>query len=350
MDRLEQDLRRVLRDPPGSPVTPPDIVARVHTGMARRRARRGAAAVSVLAVTALTAAGVGAVLIPDRRADSVGVVPWLDATVPPYTPSPVTPTARAVAPACRGAHLELAGVATEGAAGRAGTFVKIGNAGDSRCTLSGTPDLTGLDGTGARVRIPVESGTSFDERDTHPGPATIDPGEWAVVSIETSGSCDGPSGAATTYRQVQIRFPDRTAFDIADELSSSCPFRGGTWYPAVPPVPEPPEPWPTLRARLDGIPAAVRAGESFDYVVELANAGSAEVTLDPCPAYTEVLGRFVGDYQLDCDTVSAIPAGGTVRFAMRLDVGANAPAGLMKLWWGLHGSGVGAGAVVTVLR
>jgi len=163
-DRLKQDLRRVLRDPQRPPIPPPDIVERVHTGMAQRRTRRRAATVvaAVLAVAAV--AVVSAVLTRGARPASAGVVPWLDAPVAPYSPPPPTVSRRPNAAVCRGADLRLAGVDGECATGHTGTFVHMQNTGRSRCTLSGSPQLTGLTGAGARVPIPAERGTFFDSR------------------------------------------------------------------------------------------------------------------------------------------------------------------------------------------
>jgi hypothetical protein len=352
MDRLEQDLRRVLRDPPRSPTSAADIVERVHAGMARRRTRRRAVAASAVALAVLLVVGVSAVITRDGSPTSADIVPWLDAPVAPYSPAPpVISSPRPTAPACRGADLRLVGVDREGATGHTGDFVQVENAGPSRCTLSGSAELTGLDGAGTRVTIPAESGTFFDWPDMQERPATIDPHEQATLTVETSMSCDGGAPASTTsYRRVQIKLPDGTAFKVADRLDSTCPFRIGTWYRAVQPPPEPPEPWPTLQARLNGVPATVRAGEPFDYVVELANTGSADVMLDPCPAYTQALAGTSADYRLNCAAASVIPAGGSVRFAMRLTVGPDVPAGPAKMLWSLHGSAVAAGTEITVTR
>jgi hypothetical protein len=352
-DRLDQDLRRVLRDPQRSPTASPDLVERVRAGMARRRARRRMAVATAAVFAVAAVAGVAAALTPDGRPASPGVVPWLDAPVAPYSPPPpATSSPWPTAPACQGAHLRLAGVDREGATGHTGTFAHVQNTGRSRCSLSGSPQLTGLTGAGARVRIPAEQGTFFDyPPQTQQRPATIDPNEQAVLTIETSYSCAGGAPASTTtYGRVQIRLPDGATFDVADRLDSSCPFRIGTWYRPVQPPPEPAEPWPTLQARLQGVPATVHAGAPFDYIVELANTGPADVTLGPCPAYAQALAGTRADYRLNCQARPVIPAGGSVRFAMRLDVRTDVPAGPAKMLWSLHGSSVAAGTEVTVIR
>lgn len=352
MDRLEQDLRRLLRDPPRSPASAPDVTERVRSGMARRRVRRHTVAASAVALAMAVAAGVSAVLIRDGRTTSTSsdTVPWLDAPVAPYTsPPPVRSSAKPTARACGRADLRLVGIDTEGATGHTGNFVQVENAGPSRCTLSGSPKLSGLDRAGTRATIRAESGTFFDSPDSQERPATIDPHERATLTIETSMSCNGGAPASTTtYRQVQIRLPDGTSFDVANRLDSSCPFRIGTWYRPVQPPPEPPEPWAALQARLTDVPTTVRAGRPFDYVVELTNAGSTDIVLDPCPAYTQAVGDTSTDYQLNCAAASAIRTGESMRFGMRLNVDAHVTPGPTKMSWSLHGSTVAAAAEITV--
>jgi hypothetical protein len=133
-DRLEQDLRRVLRDPHRSPTPAPDTVERIRTGMARRRARRRAAAVAAAVLAVAAVAGVSALLTRHARpvpaGVSPGVVPWLDAPVAPYSPPPPpTVPRRPTAASCRGADLRLSGVDGEGATGHTGTFVHVQNTG-----------------------------------------------------------------------------------------------------------------------------------------------------------------------------------------------------------------------------
>jgi hypothetical protein len=303
-------------------------------------------------LTVAAVAGVSAVLTRDSRPASPRVVPWLDAPVAPHSPPPPSAVPpRPTATACRGADLRLAGVDGEGATGHTGTFVHLQNTGRSGCTLSGSPQLTGLTGTGARARIAAEHGTFFDyPPQTQQRPATIDPREQAVLTIETSYTCEGGAPASTTtYRRVQVRLLDDATFDVADRLGSSCPFRIGSWYRPVQPPAEPPEPWPTLQARLEGLPATVHAGQPLDYVVELLNTGPADVTLNPCPAYAEALGGVGADYRLNCEAGPIVPAFGSVRFAMRLDVDPDLPVGPAKMLWALHASTVAAGIGVTVI-
>jgi hypothetical protein len=126
-----------------------------------------------------------------------------------------------------------------------------------------------------------------------------------------------------------------------------------------PPVPEYvplPGTLQSLQARTL-VPARVRAGRVFTYVVTLTNTGSKAVSLLPCPGYTESLGLYASgrwqveqnSYELNCSSVRRLPSGQSRRFAMRIRVPAHARPGMAKLaWWLDTGNGPFAGRVVTV--
>lgn len=157
-----------------------------------------------------------------------------DGAAPADSPSTGSASEPRAAPTCRGADLRLHGVDTEGAGGHLGRFVHVVNVGRGECTVRGVAALTALDSSGTRIRIPTEDGTFFDGADVAQRPATIQPGDWAALAIETSVSCDAAAATEpTTYRRLQIRLPDGTAFEVAAKLVSTCPIRVGTWYRAT---------------------------------------------------------------------------------------------------------------------
>src|SRR6266536_2702214 len=226
--------RRVLRDPQRPPIPPPDIVERVHTGMAQRRTRRRAATVvaAVLAVAAV--AVVSAVLTrgarPLRRRRALAGRAGRAVQ---------SPAADRVPPAQR------RGLPGRGpAAGRRRRRVRDRPHRHLRPHAEHRPQSLHV------VRLPPADRTYRRRRPgTHPSrardllrlppetqqrPATIDPAEQAGLTIETSYTCEGGAPASTTtYRRVRIRLADGATFDIADRLGSSCPFRIGTWYRPV---------------------------------------------------------------------------------------------------------------------
>jgi hypothetical protein len=120
--------------------------------------------------------------------------------------------------------------------------------------------------------------------------------------------------------------------------------------------PQGPAPSP-LTARITGKPAA-RAGTDLVYLVTLTNPAARPFSLRPCPSYAEFLGGLTGPgarrnhlvryYYLNCATVQAVPAHGSVTYQMKLPLPSGLPAGVyVKLDWQIQG-GTGPVAVTSV--
>ena len=88
-------------------------------------------------------------------------------------------------------------------------------------------------------------------------------------------------------------------------------------------------------------PAQVHAGERLRYTITLRNITGEPVTFgSACPSYFESGGRAdqllaKEGYALNCHPVGAIPAGGTVTFAMELAVLPSAAPGDNTMRWEL---------------
>jgi hypothetical protein len=100
-------------------------------------------------------------------------------------------------------------------------------------------------------------------------------------------------------------------------------------------------------------PKTLTAGVIENYQVTLHNPTRHAVALTPCPSYEEFVtplssgpGIQVHRYFLNCSAAPAIPAGGSVTFAMRLPVPGG--TGLAKYGWRLQGTSVEGGGAVTV--
>lgn len=117
---------------------------------------------------------------------------------------------------------------------------------------------------------------------------------------------------------------------------------------------EPPLPGsiPSLSARLD-LPGTVKAGSSLHYLVTLENKTGTSVSLRPCPIYEE--GIFIPSapaqktdqtLQLNCSTISSIPAYGQVSLEMVISVPSE--PGLAKFSWHIGPGGPYAGAALTI--
>jgi hypothetical protein len=88
-------------------------------------------------------------------------------------------------------------------------------------------------------------------------------------------------------------------------------------------------------------------------VVTLTNPTDHAISLRDCPGYDETMNLTDAQYELNC-AAGAIPAGGSLRFAMQLSLAADptlTPLGPHQLEWNLiaaDGFDVGATATVTV--
>ncbi len=350
MNTLEDDLRRVLADPPGTPPSWPDATERVRAGIRRRRRRHVALAAGIVTLATLAATTIGLGLmrgpagpppahptpttIPAPSASptaEAGAIPWRGLSPVDHEP---TPSPRLAAAPCRTGDLVLAGVPSNGAGGTGVHIVQVRNSGARRCTLAGRPTLLRTDpATGTLTVVPVTT-TMFFPLPADSTPATIDPGEQAQLNLETSNRCLGTRPTPTiTDSGLVLRLADGGRIALRTAVDATCGVALSEWYRPTPPPRA--NAWDVLTAAIEA-PASVRAGDTLDYVVVLTNQTGADVPLDPCPNYIEGLSavKAAGTYGLNC-AVPAISAGGGVRFAMRLAIPATAPPGTVTLTWSL---------------
>jgi hypothetical protein len=334
---LEQRLRRVLIDDRLALPAFPDPVARVAAGIDRRRRWRriiGAALATLLAllgsvmlrVTAFAPAEPGPEVSP-----SLAAVPWLDDPISPGELSPA-PTPRASARPCTAADLApTATVHDDGAAaGSHFTTIAVAHVGTTRCTLAGSARLIATNmATGKRASVPTQP-SSFHNGDDLQSPATIDPGELAMIGMVTGGGCDG-GATMTTYTNVTLETLGREYPLAGLTLATACVLQVSDWYFEPPSQPQPVPRYAGLTAVIEA-PATVRAGSTLDFVVTLTNPTDAPIALDPCPVYSTGFFKGGGFYHLNC-AVRDIPAHGSVRFAMRIQVVDYTPLGPTQLRW-----------------
>jgi hypothetical protein len=251
-------------------------------------------------------------------------IAWLDApTAPPTAPGPPTPAA---ARTCTAADLPATTTFREGngISQSVSYIVELRNVGPSACTLDTRPQLTRTDVQGQTRTVPTAPwGTSTS-------PATIAPGETASVLIVWQHGCDG---ATLTYEGISLVEAGKRIAVPGLTLSGTCPTVAlGMWQPPQEADPTPPPlRFGTVGALLDA-PATAHAGETLDYVVTLTNPSQATLPLAPCPVYREMIYKQMLTYLLNCPA-AGLPAGGSVRFAMRIAVPDYTPTGHYRLQW-----------------
>jgi hypothetical protein len=283
-----------------------------------------------------------------------GVIAWIDRPAARVRVVPRFPPYPTGARPCRPADLGVSHGQLRYATGNTSVQVSFTNHSAAACWLHGYPAIAGAAADGTVTPLRARHG-SFPES---PGPAAnIKPGQMAAIYISGGDNCPlALAGEHQVYPELLIGLPGggtvgayRTGFDAICGVSVS-PFGVPADQPQWP-APSP------LTARITAGPTA-RAGTDFGYLITLANPAANPFPLRPCPSYAEYLGGLTGPgagksylvkyYYLNCSTVQAIPAHGSVTYQMKLPLPSGLPAGpYSKLDWQIQG-GTGPAAATSL--
>lgn len=325
-----------------------------------RQLRHFAATVGNLAVVALAVSGcVGgqtpgpssslvagsASSVPSNgaAASESGLVAWVDRPAAHYVaPSPSLPPADARP--CAAQDVRASSGQVGAGLGNTNLPVSLVNVSTSACSLAGYPTLVGVDAKGGHHVIAVDRGSYFGD----PGPpGNIEPGGDGSVNISGADACDAALTGQRIYPTLLVGLPDggRVAID-GRQFDTICGvFVSAFGVPSLAAPPSEISPLPVTAAI--SAPATVAAGTTLAFVVTLTNPTGADFSLRPCPSYEEFVGSgssgqwvaTIRDYFLNCDAVRAVPAGGSLRFEMKLALPADQPQGFAKFGWSFQGDG-----------
>jgi hypothetical protein len=271
----------------------------------------------------------------------VGVVPWVDAPAPAFvepTPGPYPTDARP----CRQQDLAVKVGPGGGALGNYNLPVSFSNVSNTACLLAGSPTIAGLTAAGRLVPLKASKGSYFGD----PGPtANMGPEGVTVLNISTADACDEIlAGVHKVYPTLRLGLASGGSIDIpGGGFDTICGVSVSAFgVPADAPSAAGPPLSPltaAISARATAVPGAV-----LEFTVTLTNPTATDVSLAPCPAYTEFVGSgdttwvaTIRDYYLNCAAATTIPAGGALTFAMHLALPANQPAGMAKFGWDIQG-------------
>lgn len=337
------------------------------------RGRRVLTVVAGCAMALVTACGVqsgtaGAAGSPLRPSDTVVVtaaagtraaaapVPWTGRAAPAYR----APDSAALPPPPGDQFAPCAAAQLAGSPGKpvitAGQFtwyLVLTNTGTTPCTLDGGPHgVVGVRANGSQRTLAAgmtTTGTGWFGDLVGP-PANVAPGQSAQFGVWTPTGC--PAGQVDKYTALVIGIGDtgHVRIRLLDGLPLVvCQWLGVSGF-GVPQPAEAPSasPLDVLTVR-PAMPAAAAPGTTVDYTVTLANPAGRAVALRPCPSFEEFIAppgakAQAAYYYLNCQAAPAIPARGSVTFAMRIRVPEG--AGLAKFGWELQGTTVSAGGVV----
>jgi Domain of unknown function (DUF4232) len=282
-----------------------------------------------------------------RQLHTDTAVPWADLPATrPVPPPPIKVGQRPPQPPCRAGDLEALwpdGGATisdpANGSDSTGVAILVRNIGAAPCTLSGYPEVQGIDRYGKPVGPPAEVGRYLPTLDPGAGPATLDPGEPGRVYLSmASNGCNGPKrdyNGANVVLENGFKFTIRNAW-----LSGRCPLKVTPWAPMSN---EDRRFW-GLEAHLITPPFA-SAGAELTYVLELINVTHATIGLMPCPVFTQALTVEEGfrleklddmvhyTHRLNCEPHSTIGPKQVVRYEMKVLIPEGYPTGKTQLFW-----------------
>lgn len=257
---------------------------------------------------------------------------------------------------CSTSDLEVAVIGKNGAGGHILTSFGFASRGQAPCELDGTPSVTLMDASGRE--LPFADRAPFFPNQLS-GPALVDPGPVPVLGEAKTGqafltldwvtqpeTCPGTPPASIAG--ARITTPDGGTLNVAlpqEPEGYACQGVGVGNFEDLP-VPDnssPPEapPTPVIIA-----PATVGAGAQLRYVVSLANEETLPLDLrTQCFNYDEELfvnpeqgapplgGKHL--YRLNCQAAGILAPGHPMKFAMVVDVPANAAPGSYTLVFNL---------------
>ncbi|MGZ4430983.1 MAG: DUF4232 domain-containing protein [Gaiellales bacterium] len=296
----------------------------------------------LLVIASLAAAGCGAAQDTSGPiASRPGViVPWLDRPAPAYSFPPPRPLHYPTrAPSCRATQIRAALLRSGVGLGNVLERFGFTNIGSTPCLLRGFPQVMGVVRGNLR-KVPVRSspsGTYFGMLQ----PADMSPGGRVLLDLATTDVCD--VARLLTFTHLRFRLPGGGWVRARGVLPDACglPMTLSSFgLPAgwAPPPRRPGTP-DVLRLGL-ALPRSVTAGRVLRYTISLSNPTASDVSLSPCPSYTEMLfdgrRRIEHSFRLNCSEVREIPAHGRVRYAMELPLPRNLPAWWAKIGWYLN--------------
>lgn len=285
----------------------------------------------------------------------VRLVAWDDA-VPAQLQQATVPAA----PMCHASRLKVVGAgfqfqpALSGGTGE----VTLRNAGPDACRLTGRPDIQIV----GAVPAPAQ----------HQLPLPAQPTAFPVVAPPDSSLSALPPGAAVML-VIEWRnwcVPQTSHTPVPPKaIRLTLPGGAGTidvGYNAVPPCDSPAQattvgvhpfqpaplpastPWTStlLQAKIQPLPGdntqlTGKRGQTARFVVELHNPTAASILFEHCPLVIEMLAPAGRPevHQLNCRAAGELPANGSLRFEMHIQIPADAPAGNNGLFWELDPTG-----------
>jgi Protein of unknown function (DUF4232) len=289
-----------------------------------------------------------------HRPAQVPLVPW-DGTVP----AQLRPAATAPAPPCQASRLRVVGdgfrfeATISGGTGR----VLLRNAGPAACQLTGRPDVQVVGAVPAppqqQTPLPAQPPSFPSVAPPEDSLRSVPPGGSAALDVDWRNWCVPPTRTQPRPpRAIRLTLPGGSSLDVDYNGVPPCENADAASTLGVHPFQPAPLPgtaaWTStvLQATiqpLDGSKGKLtgRRGDTVRFAVLVRNPSAAPVGFARCPLVVLMLapaGRPEA-HQLNCAAAGQLPAGGALRFEMRVQIPADAPAGDNGLFWELDPTG-----------
>ncbi|GAA5185434.1 hypothetical protein GCM10023322_29470 [Rugosimonospora acidiphila] len=311
---------------------------------------------------ALVLAAAGCSSTPHDPAGAARIVPW-DGAIP----AQLRVAATAPAPRCQASQLRVVGdgfnfsAALSGGTGEA----TVRNAGTRACQLTGRPDVRIVGAVPAPPQrqdpLPAQPPAFPTVAPPDTALVALPPGAAATLDVDWRNWCvPRASGKPVPPRAIRLTLPDGAGrLEVGYNALPGCDTPGAASTIGVHPFEPAPlastPPWTStaLRAAIAPLPGAKQLrgarGDTVRFAVELRNPSAAPISFDRCPLIVEILAPAGHPevHQLNCRAATRLPAKGSVRFEMRIQVPPDAPAGSNGLFWELDPTGAQAPETVS---
>jgi Protein of unknown function (DUF4232) len=266
--------------------------------------------------------------------DEAGAAAWVDTPGTMFLSSPLPVAALpTTGRACRAADLRVSDVGGNGGGGHSYATFEFVDTSPTPCVLKGYPRVVATE-PGKPSVVAVDGGYFVGQEKS----ATMTPGISTSLDIETERDCDAryavPNQWPTLiYHTVTVAIPGGGTVVLHDVFDVECGLFTGQFGVAQPQPEYTQSPIDGATAAI-GLPAAVDAGTTLRYVVDLTNPTAHDMVLEPCPSYQQGIGEAGTDpLEFNCPAVHLLPAHQTQRFAMELAVPADFPTGSAEIYW-----------------
>jgi hypothetical protein len=285
----------------------------------------------------------------------VPLVAWDDAIPTQLRPATVAP-----APLCLASALKVVGSGFQFAPALSGGTgeMTLRNAGPDTCRLTGRPDvqIVGAVPAPAQQQLPLPAQPPAFPVVAPPDSTltALSPGAEVTLDLDWRNWCvPQTSGVPVPPQAIRLNLPEGAGMiDVGYDAVPPCDTPGAPATLGVrpfQPAPLPPTtPWTStvVQASIQPLSGGKgqlsgKRGETARFVVLLHNPSAVPIPLEHCPLVIELLAPAGHPevHQLNCRAAAQLPANGSLRFEMHIQVPADAPAGNNGLFWELDPSG-----------